>query len=446
LNAIAQRLPFHYGWLILAAGIASNTVSGGSIFWVVAVYVPLLAEEFDVGRSFIVAVFMVGQTLYAVVQPFVGRYIDRQGARNVMRFGAVAGAVLLLVGSRTQNEWQFVGAWMALSIVRPAIMPIPFNWTLTRWFEGRRRQMALGLITVGFGLGGAVMLPLYAAVAAATDWRMVMMLSAGLFLLIQGVAAFVITRDRPAELGLQAVIGRNEDRAGITLEANEWGFTASEAMRTPAFWLMSIAMMLFFMGQGSITTLGIDFFDSRAVTWGATALAASALIRAIARIPLGFAMGSISAIYLLGVAVALSQGVAVGFLLIDAVTVGVIVWIVLWGIGGAFAPMLEPLMINKAFGVRNFGAVAGVTQMVAFGGQLFGTIGGAALYDLTGSYHLAFSMYAAGFVVAAALFWLFGIVSSRESHRLATSHPAPPAAGVPAPAAEGDPPPPRTVA
>jgi len=273
----------------------------------------------------------------------------------------------------------------------------------------------------------------------------VMLLSAVVFLIVQGIAAFFITRDRPADLGLQAVIGRHEDRAGITLEANEWGFTASEALRTPAFWLMSIAMMLFFMGQGSITTLGIDFFDSRAVTWGATALAASALIRAVARIPLGFAMGSISAIYLLGVAVALSQGVAVGFLLIDAVTAGVIVWVILWGIGGAFAPMLEPLMINKAFGVRNFGAVAGITQMVAFGGQLFGTIGGAALYDLTGSYHLAFTMYAVGFVVAAVLFWLFGIVSSRESHRLATSHPAPVLDAAPR-EADGGAAPPRTIA
>lgn len=425
MNVIARRLPFHYGWLILMAGIFGNTVSAGSIFWAVAIYVPLLADEFDVGRSFIVAVFMGGQTLYALVQPFVGRYIDRAGARRVMQVGAVTCAATLGLASQSSNEWQFVAAWMAVSVIRPAVMPIPFNWTLTRWFEGRRRQVALGLVTVGFGLGGAVMLPLYDAIAQATDWRTVMLLSGGIVLLVQGSAAFLITRDRPSDLGLEPVIGRGEDRGSITSEADEWGFTASEALRTPAFWLMSIAMMLFFMGQGSITTLGIDFFDSRAVTWGATALAASALIRALARIPLGLAVGSISAIYLLGVGVSLSQGVAVGFLLIEAATVGVVIWIVLWGIGGAFAPMLEPLMINKAFGIRHFGAVAGITQMVAFGGQLFGTIGGAALYDLTGSYGLAFAIYAVGFLVAAVLFWLFGRVAGRESHRLRTAHPAP---------------------
>lgn len=424
MHALARRLPFHYGWLILGAAIAGNTVSGGSIFWVVTLYVPLLAEEFDVGRSFIVGAFMGGQTVYALVQPLVGRYIDRKGARTVMQIGAVATAIALVVASRSQNEWQFVAAWIVVSIIRPAVMPIPFNWTLTRWFEGRRRQVALGLVTVGFGLGGAIMLPIYATIANASDWRTVMLVSGFIMLAVQGGAAFFITRDRPGDMGMQPISG-NQDRATITAEADEWGFTASEALRAPAFWLMSIGLMLFFLGQGSVTTLAIDFFDSRAVTWGATALAATALIRAVARVPIGLAMGSISAIYLVGIGVSLSQGIAVGALLIEATTIGILIWVVLWGLGGAFAPMLEPLMVNSAFGVRHFGAVAGVTQMVAFGGQLFGSIGGAAIYDLTSSYTIPFALYAAGFVVAAVLFWLFGIVASRPAHRLRARHPAP---------------------
>lgn len=423
MHALARRLPFHYGWFLLGAAIAGNAISAGSIFWVVTVYVPLLSEEFDVGRSFIVGAFMGGQTAYALVQPFFGRYIDARGARNMMRIGAVACAIALVIASRAQNEWQFVAAWMLVSVIRPAVMPIPFNWTLTRWFEGRRRQAALGLVTVGFGLGGALVLPIYAAIADATDWRTVMALSGLLLLLIQGGAAFAVVRDRPAELGLQPIVAKSEDRATITAEADEWGFTSGEALRTPAFWLMSLALMLFFLGQGSITTLAVDFFDTRAVTWGATAIAASALIRAIGRIPLGLAMGSISAIYLLGVGVALSQGVAVGVLLMEASTIGVIMWVILWGVGGAFAPMLEPLMITNAFGVRYFGGVSGITQMVSFGGQLFGSIGGAALYDITGSYDLPFTLYAVGFGISALLFWLFGIAARRPGHQARTRHP-----------------------
>jgi sugar phosphate permease len=425
VNALARRLPFHYGWVVLAASIASNAISGGSIFWAVAIYVPATADEFGVGRSWVVAAFMVGQTVFALVGPIVGRTIDRRGARDIMRAGVVLMPLALLATSQSQEVWQFFLGWLVVSLIRPTVMPIPLNWTLTRWFEGRRRQTALGLVTVGFGLGGALMLPIYDAVASASGWRTVMILSAVLIAVIHGAVVFVIVRDRPAEMGLRPVVNADERRADDVPEAVEWGFTASEALRAPAFWLMSIGLMLFFMGQGSVTTLALDFFDTRGIAWGATALAASALLRTVARVPLGLAMGSISSVYLLAVAVAMSQGIAVGALLVNGATVGVLVWVVFWGIGGAFAPMLEPLMVTKAFGVRNYGAVAGITQMVAFGGQLFGTIGGAVLFDITGSYEIPYTAYAVGFVLAALLFWLFGRASVMHSHRSRAAQPDP---------------------
>lgn len=425
MNALARRLPFHYGWVILVASIASNAISGGSIFWVVAIYVPATADEFDVGRSWVVAAFMVGQTVFALFGPIVGRIIDRRGARDIMRLGVVLMPLALLATSQSQTLWQFFLGWIVVSLIRPAVMPIPLNWTLTRWFEGRRRQTALGLVTVGFGLGGALMLPIYDAVANAQDWRFVMALSAGLIMVIHGAVVFVVVRDRPSEMGLRPVVSADQRRADDVSEAIEWGFTARESLRAPAFWLMSIGLMLFFMGQGSVTTLALDFFDTRGLTWGATALAASALLRTVARVPLGLAMGSISSVYVLAAAVAMSQGIAIGALLVNGATLGVLVWVVFWGLGGAFAPMLEPLMVTKAFGVRNYGAVAGITQMVAFGGQLFGTIGGAALFDITGSYAIPYTAYAVGFVLAAMLFWLFGRVAVTHSHRSKASSPEP---------------------
>ena len=76
----------------------------------------------------------------------------------------------------------------------------------------------------------------------------------------------------------------------------------------------------------------------------------------------------------------------------------------IWGIGGAFTPMLEPLLIARAFGVRHFWAVSGLMAVGAFRGQTLGPIGGTALFDATGSYDLSFWLYVAGFAIASALF------------------------------------------
>ncbi len=55
---IARLTPFHYSWLILLASILGNTVAGGSTFWVVAVYIPAIADDFDVPRFPVVTAFI----------------------------------------------------------------------------------------------------------------------------------------------------------------------------------------------------------------------------------------------------------------------------------------------------------------------------------------------------------------------------------------------------
>ncbi|MEX2032267.1 MAG: hypothetical protein WEA81_05315, partial [Dehalococcoidia bacterium] len=54
-----------------------------------------------------------------------------------------------------------------------------------------------------------------------------------------------------------------------------------------------------------------------------------------------------------------------------------------------------------------------------------GTIGGAVLFDITGSYAIPYTAYAVGFVIAALLVWLFGRASVAHSHRSKASWPEP---------------------
>ncbi|PKN79651.1 MAG: hypothetical protein CVU47_10250 [Chloroflexi bacterium HGW-Chloroflexi-9] len=398
MGAIARRLPFHYGWLIVVVAIVANTITGGAMFWTTSVYVPAISEDFGVGRTVVVAAFMIGQTVFALAGPFVGRYIDQNGAVRVIRLSVFVAPAALVLTSFAEAPWQLFIGWSIASVGRTFIMPIPFNWVMTRWFEGRRRQTALGLVTVGFGLGGATLLPLYKVLEERTDWHTTMLVSGIAVLAIQVIAALLV-RNHPADIGLRPVVSADERRLD-DLPAIEWGLSAPQSLRTPAFWLMSTGLMLFFIGQGSITTLAIDFFDSRNVTAGAAALSIAALIRTVARVPIGIALGRVTRVYALAVVVILSQGV-----------------------GGAFGPMLEPLLITRTFGVRHYGAVSGSQQMVTTGGQVFGTIGGAALYDLLGSYTLPFLIYSAGVGVGAGLVALCGMIAMRPVHqaRLLTS-------------------------
>jgi len=137
----------------------------------------------------------------------------------------------------------------------------------------------------------------------------------------------------------------------------------------------------------------------------------------LSRPPLSFVLLRVDRVFLLAMVVALSQAVATGVLVVSTGDLGIGTWILFWGFGGAFAPMLEPLLITRAFGVRHFGAISGLVAMISFGGQVVGPIGGALLFDVTNSYEWPFSLYAAGFALAG-LFWAVSSVLIRgAAHR-----------------------------
>jgi MFS family permease len=396
-----HRLPFHYGWLIVAVAILGNAVAAGASFWAVAVYIPAVAEEFEVGRGPIVGAFMLGSALFSLLGPLTGRYIDRRGARRVLIAGAIVAPLAFAASSQATNIWQLYLGWGAAGAARTLIMPIPFNWILTRWFEGRLRQSALGVVTVGFGLGGAAFLPLMALIENRTDWHTAVLVSAGALLVVYSLAALVIVADRPEDVGLEPV--RAADEAPVSADTPEWGFDVRSALRTGPFWAMSLGLMLFFLGQGAVTTLGVDFFESREVAGGALIIALAALLRTVFRVPLGLGLSRVERVYRLAFLVALSQALALAVLVAFGNALGIATFVLLWGTGGAFAPMLEPLLVTRTLGVRHFGAISGTVALIAFGGQFVGPLAGAALFDATGSYGLPFALYAAGFLGTAAL-------------------------------------------
>ena len=403
MRAVAQRLPFHYGWFLVLAAVLCNTVSNTSTFWAVTMWIPAIAEDLGAPRTPVVTAFMAGQAVSAGIGPFIGRYVDRHGARAPLLAGAVLLPAALTFTSFAGSLPHLYLGWCLVGVVRGLAQPIPFNWLMTRWFAGRQRQSAIGIVTVGFSLGGAVLLPLLASIQHSTGWPVTMRILAVLILVLQGTVALVFVRDHPSALGMQPSVGRS-DRALSSLPVVEpWGFTAGAALRSMAFWLLGIGLMLFFMGQGSVTNLGLDFFQSRGVEAGAAVFAAAATIRTIARLPLGATLSRYKSPYRLGIAVTLSQSVALAALLLNTDTAGIGVFVILWGIGGAFGPMLEPLFITHVFGVRHFGAVSGSLQLVSFFGQLVGSIGGAALFDLTGSYSIPYWTYTVGFGLSAFL-------------------------------------------
>lgn len=419
MSLLARRTPIYYGWVVVVAGVFGNATSAGFIFWATAVYIPAISDDLGVGRFPVVAGFVAGQAVSAAVGPFAGAYMDRRGARRAIVIGTLTAPLGLVLTSFATELWHVYAGWAVVGLGRPFLLPTTYNWLATRWFE-RRRQSAIGLVAVGLGVGG-VLLPGIAALEDAVGWQGTMRVTAALLLGVQGLTALFVVRDSPAELGLEIEGARRAADAGPPpAPAPLAGFTLAEAVRGRVFWLIAVGMALFFMAQGAVNVLGVDFFESRGVAGGATILGISAALRASGRLPLGLMLSRVERVFLLAVIVAATQALALAVVVPTTETPAVVAFVLLWGLGGVFVPMVDALLITRAFGVRHYGSLSGAALGIAFGGQLIAPTVGSALFDATGSYSPAFTLYAAVSAGAALLFAVasFAVRGGRHRERM----------------------------
>ena len=133
----------------------------------------------------------------------------------------------------------FYGAFIVIALGSSLCGFFPLNVALIHWFE-RKRARALSAMSIGLAFGG-IMVPLVAQSLTAFGWRPTAFAS-GIIAIVVGLPLALVIRNSPRELG-EVVDGKRRDIArGNRNESNHGtrDFTAREALRTSAFWLISL--------------------------------------------------------------------------------------------------------------------------------------------------------------------------------------------------------------
>jgi hypothetical protein len=102
------------------------------------------------------------------------------------------------------------------------------------------------------------------------------------------------------------------------------------------------------------------------------------------------------------------------------------IYLVFWVVGASAGPMVESLVLIKAFGVRHFGAILGAMLVVEMLGEIISPTAAGAIYDSTGSYDGALLMFMGAFCAGIVLFVFASRMALPESAGLETKKtPAP---------------------
>jgi MFS family permease len=305
---------------------------------------------------------------------------------------------------------------------------------ISRWFSVRL-GVALGIASAGIGVGIMVVVPLVQIVINNFGWRTAYFWLAGMVFLGLLPVGLIILRGRPEDLG-QDVDGADSAagprRAGkpparrrIEVVDREWAsrdWTVGMAARTTRCWLLAgvkllggIATQMIFVHQ--VVYLVDGGYDRMLA---ASMVGLIGLLSVVAKVFWGWAADNIGRemAYTLGCA---AMVLGVGLLALTRVLPfsGILyLYAVVFAIGYAVSAPLWPVVTSDLFAGRHFGAIYGFINIFNGFGNALGAWLGGYVYDVTGSYAIAFAVAVAGKAASAGALWLVAPRKVRQVRRI----------------------------
>ncbi len=407
-----------YGWYMVAAGSGLQFLQAGLMTQAFGAYVAVLQEERGWSKTALSGAAALQQMEVAILGPILGWFIDRFGPQGVIRVGVLVFGCGLMLLSRTDSLPSFYAAFVVIALGSSLCGFFPVNVALINWFE-RWRARALSSMSLGLALGG-VSVPLVAWSLQAFGWRATAFGSGALAIAV-GLPLALVIRRRPEDHGetMDGVPHEPSSERSIPeakkLE-NTRDFTAREALRTPAFWLLALGH-------------GFALFVVHAVTVHSITHMNQGLGYSVAQASLVYTLLTVSQIggvmtgWLIGdrfdkrlIAAAcmlmhmtglllLTYAVALPMVLAFAVLHGVA-----WGLRGPFMQALRA----DYFGRSAIGMILGLSFMIIVIGQIGGPMIAGILADATGNYRAGFTILA----LLAGLGSLFFVLAKRPQRPL----------------------------
>src|SRR6185369_5131175 len=236
------KKPLFYGWWMVGAGCAMQFLQSCLLLQAFGAYVAILRDDRGWSKTQLAGAAALHQVEAAVLGPILGWVIDRFGAQGVIRFGVFVFGIGFMLLSQIDSLFSFYGAFIVVALGASLAGFFPINVALIHWFE-RKRARALSSVQFGFALGGIAM-PVVAWSLATFGWRPTAFAS-GVVIIVLGFPLSLVMRRRPEDFG-ERVDGEPAPSPAETAGADpqpappDRDFTAREALRTPAFWLLAL--------------------------------------------------------------------------------------------------------------------------------------------------------------------------------------------------------------
>jgi MFS family permease len=395
---------FFYGWIIVGLCFIAQAMTSLSIQGL-STYVAPLQQQFGwslsqtaAGRSF--------QQADSFLGPLTGWLLDRFGPRALMSAGVLLYAVSFVLFGSMNSLWGYYAACLLMAIANSLVGLLIVAYTMNQWFR-RRRTTAIGFAVMGFAAAGIVFLPALVWVQGQYGWRTAAYATAA-GLLVLGLPIMLLMRNSPERCGLLQDGDRPEDLARAIGSGRGGGlvdFTTRQALRTRAFWLLTVGNALSQMALAAIVVHQFPYLEAM-LTRETAALILSVLnvFNLVGRLVGGVLGDRFRKHVIMGANMVAATAGLLMLVFADGVAV-LLLYAALygssWGIRTAVANSLQ----GDYFGRASFGKIAGLAQTLAAPTAILSPILFGFAVEWTGAYRPALLSLAVLTAIASVLFF-----------------------------------------
>ena len=385
--------------LLLSAAFITFAV-GAACMHSYTVFLVAFIEAFGWSRAESSVAYSVSQLITGATSPLVGVLVDRLGPWRLILIGGFLLAAGLVASAFANALWQVILLYgVVMTLGANCLGLVVFVPILSRRFV-RNRGMAVAIVQSANGFARAFSAPLSQMLIVGFGWR-------GAYL-AQG--AFMSA----AFLPLAALFRRSEPKRDVATPGGQSavpaGWTLRRAMRTPHFWLLFLVYV--FTGLGSFlvalhqlafaVTIGFDkLYAAEVLGLGAFLSLPGVIVTGILSDHVG---REVSAVVTYGTSI---FGVACA-MLITSPDQHLLLWLhscffgLTWGARG---PAITAKTADLFPGPK-LGTILGVITIGTGVGAAAGSWMAGWIFDVTGSYQVAFGLSIFFYACGSVAFWM----------------------------------------
>jgi MFS family permease len=335
----------------VAALAAGQVLCWAVLFYAFSAFVLPMQTEFGWGKPTLMGAFTLGLAVHGLSTYAVGAAIDHGHGRLVLSGGALVAGVGVAAWSLVTQPWMLYAVWallgasMALTLYEPAFSIV------TKRYPVRFRSGITRLTLVG-GFASTLCYPAVTALIAGLGWR-------GALAVMGGVLALFV-----APLHAWALRGPAVGAASPHHDPAD-DATLHQALREPAFWLLTLAFTVYQFISAAFWAHVIPAFAAKGfsetqalavLVWFGPAQVAGRFVHAVA--------GSGVALKRMGIVVLAAVPAAMVLFAFGNSVPVLIVFALVFGVANGLVTIVRGGLVPEYFGRSHIGRISGAMSAV----------------------------------------------------------------------------------